>query len=370
MTSIITKHDDIYFQKYLKYKIKYFDLLQLGGTKFILIKEKLVNSNIVEFTADENFSLVNRKNLIRFFESINLKLKLELESDIPKNDKTYTLTFVNPLTSNDELIIKDLFKTGCSPHEIMKIEKNILPWSFLKDKKSKLLYISLNIKSGSEYHKISSEPHISLCQFNIRNDSELDKKLTNPTTFKLITDDIQKIIISELYGKQLLSPSKTIGNFGAYQAQEFTASEINMDNIRNKIIIKLFNNAEIEFSDFTNYGKTFRFFYDKRDRKKTEEDIKLVSQLAQGQYEIIDWKPHVSLGINIHVSTELHRSIPTKLNLWYSNMIKNPEARSEHELGDFEEINIVYNKTNPNKYVFLEIKLDPVKLVIKKCSKK
>lgn len=99
-----------------------------------------------------------------------------------------------------------------------------LPWITCE---SRLLFIALIIHQKSNYTKILKKKlssieeldefnsHMTLCQFKIRKDSDLDKKLSNKKTFEIIVDSMKNIIIDEIYGKVLNSDNtfKDFNNF-------------------------------------------------------------------------------------------------------------------------------------------------------------
>jgi len=371
------KYNDNFFKKYLKYKIKYLDLLQSGGTNFNNVQVGL-DRKVVTFNTVENISDNNLKNLNNYFEFIKLKLLEKfVRTSYGTQNKIYTGKFENNISDTDEIMINNVFKIASKGNDIstfQTLKHYILPWftpidldqdskgNLILPKNSETLFISLNIKNESLYkEKIDKENnyHITLCIFHILNDSELSRNLTSD--FDKITEKLKNIIIKELYNKQLqhFEYEKLTNHF----AQVF--NHININNLRNNLIKELLKNESIHEKDILIYGQLFRFLYISPIKLFTDDDIKRKSYLAQGQYDIDVWKPHVSLfkdkslnARNEDYKTKLKSKeikLPERLNLWYSDDTVNSYK------GDISTINFKYNEQSIN-YEF--------KLHIKKCSKK
>ncbi len=140
--------------------------------------------------------------------------------------------------------------------------------------------------------------HMTLCQFKIRKDSDLDKQLSNKKTFEIIVDNIKNIIIDEIYGK-VLNSDNTFKDFNNFFVHLFKDDIINMGFIKKNIIKKLIGktiNKDIEICN-----ETYRFYFNKDVKDLSDKNIRENSELIQGQYDIIKWKPHLSLPVKINL---------------------------------------------------------------------
>jgi hypothetical protein len=362
----------IYQQKYLKYKKKYLEILQLGGSFKIQNIERGETPDIIYFKTTSAFSYDKKTLLQDFLSSIGLQV-----INIENIDNDYIMTFKEKLTDEDFKIINNIFIIcNDSGYKNLDTKFKIIPW-ISNSTKSKLLYISLKIDPSSSFGKelkttlgkISLHnpfegpdekyPHISLCNFNIKKNSKLDNFLSLLNTreqFFNFAENIIKVITNELFVKQIMGSqlSSTPGEYkelGKYFSRVYDGP-IDMDPVRKEIInilLKKIGITQFYEKDINVFKKKFKFYYDD-NKLLNDDDIKLNSQIAQGEYEIIRWKPHISILPIVDLKDEIKGQIIksdtlSKLNLWPSHTSRNfniGHQISEQIKGDFNIIHFAY----------------------------
>jgi hypothetical protein len=352
-------NEDNIFKKYIIYKIKYLGLLQLGGSLFTNID---INDKTLKFSTNNHIGETNKQELIKFFFLINLNVLSFMHKD-----KTNTITFNENLKTYEDMIreklFKDFFLKGFKKKKLHFVI--YLPWITCE---SRLLFIALTIHQKSNYKKILNKKlfpieeldefncHMTLCQFKIRKDSNLDKQLSNKKTFEIIVDSIKNIIIDEIYGK-VLNSDNTFKDFNNFFVHLFKDDIINMGFIKKKIIKKLIGKTKNKDIEICN--ETYRFYFNKDMKDLSDKNIRENSELIQGQYDIIKWEPHLSLPVKINLikHNELKENLKNgsirlidKINLWHLD----DEFNKNNEPGDFS--NIKFSYTGNKNVIYVDFK--------------
>jgi hypothetical protein len=95
-------NEDNIFKKYIRYKIKYLGLLQLGGSLFTNID---INDKTLKFNTNNHIGKTNKQELIKFFLLINLNVLTFMHKD-----KTNTIIFNENIETYEDMIREKLFE--------------------------------------------------------------------------------------------------------------------------------------------------------------------------------------------------------------------------------------------------------------------
>ena len=242
--------EDIYYNKYIKYKTKYLELKEQSGTGFFY------SSN--EEIYGPNYEKLNKCIILTevIKEIINIK-GVEFIKKIIKNlSKENEVKVLQTIVDEEIKEIKEIINNNIKEKEEEKIQKNNIK------KLEKINKIIIN----SKIDKLSKNKHLS------------DIRLDNIVS---VLNNIEEVLFNSLYNHTILPKIYEIFNekFEAAKTKKLEAEKATYDKNMNMIII-VYNTFCIVMEDYNNYYNSYydniiiKNYEDYYNFQKVEEESK------------------------------------------------------------------------------------------------